>query len=140
MQQIHQLLHYNARILCSYDLHYNEDRYASELKGLMNSVYLLGRKLISVQKCKSIVDTVFECYFFLHCNIHVLHETLEIGSLGHYQKEMRPLLSSPLDLPKGPTRDLLDRCAKAAISCSYQIFVTRNSPSYNYFIYSFFSC
>ena len=44
------------------------------------------------------------------------YETLEIGSLGHYQREMRPLLSSALDLPKGPTRDLLDRCAKAAIS------------------------
>ena len=44
------------------------------------------------------------------------YETLEIGSLGHYQKEMHPLLSSALDLPKGPTRDLLDRCTKAAIS------------------------
>ena len=29
-----------------------------------NSVYLLGRKLNSMQKCKSTVIMVFECYFF----------------------------------------------------------------------------
>ena len=61
----------------------------------------------------------------------VNYETLEIGSLGHYQREMRPLLSSVLDLPKKPTQDLLDRCAKAAISCSYHIFLARNSPSWS---------
>ena len=59
------------------------------------------------------------------------YETLEVGSLGHYQREMRPLLSSALDLPKRPTQDLLDRCAKAAISCSYRIFLARNSPSWS---------
>ena len=59
------------------------------------------------------------------------YETLEVGSLGHYQKEMRPLLSSALNLPKRPTQDLLDRCAKAAISCSYHIFLARNSPSWS---------
>ena len=37
------------------------------------------------------------------------YETLEVGSLGHYQNEMRPLLSSALNLPKRPTQDLLDR-------------------------------
>ena len=75
------------------------------------------------------------------------YETLEIGSLGHYQKEMRPLLSSALDLPKGPTRDLLDRCAKATISCSYQIFLARNSPSWSppsllsfYYLFYLFVC
>ena len=36
-----------------------------------------------------------------------------------------------LDLPKRPTQDLLDRCAKAAISCSYHIFLARNSPSWS---------
>jgi len=59
------------------------------------------------------------------------YETLEVGSLGHCQKEMRPLLSSALDLPKRPTQDLLDRCAKAAISWSYYIFLARNSPSWS---------
>jgi len=59
------------------------------------------------------------------------YETLEVGSLGHYQKEMCPLLSSALDLPKRPTQDLLDRCAKAAISGSYHIFLARNSPSWS---------
>jgi len=54
---------------------------------------------------------------------------LEIGSLGHYHREMCPLLSSALGLPKRPTQDLLDCCAKAAISCSYRIFLARNSPS-----------
>ena len=74
------------------------------------------------------------------------YETLEIGSLGHYQKEMRPLLSSALDLPKGPTRDLLDRCAKAAISrfSSQGIPPVGHHPLYCHFnIYlfcSFFSC
>ena len=42
--------------------------------------------------------------------------------------EMRPLLSSALGLPKRPKQDLLDRCAKATISCSYHIFLARNSP------------
>ena len=59
------------------------------------------------------------------------YETLEVGSLGHYQKEMRPLLSSALDLPRRPTQDPLDRCAKAAISCSYHVFLARNSPSWS---------
>ena len=59
------------------------------------------------------------------------YETLEIGSLGHVQREMPTLLSSVLGLPKQPTRNLLDRCAKAAISCSYYIFLARNSPSWS---------
>ena len=59
------------------------------------------------------------------------YETLEVGSLGHYQMEMRPLLSSALGLPKRPKQDLLDHCAKAAISCSYHIFLARNSPSWS---------
>ena len=56
------------------------------------------------------------------------YETLEMGSLGHYQREMRPLLSSALDLLKRPTQDC---CAKAATSCSYHIFLARNSPSWS---------
>ena len=59
------------------------------------------------------------------------YETLEVGSIGHYQREMRLLLSSALDLPKRPTQDLLNRCAKAAISCSYHIFLARNSPGWS---------
>ena len=44
------------------------------------------------------------------------------GILGHYQKEMCPL---SLDLHQGSTWDLLDHCVKAAISCSYRIFLAR---------------
>ena len=54
------------------------------------------------------------------------YETLEFGSLGHHRKDMCNLLSMAVDLPK----KLLDRCAKAAISCSYQIFLARNFPSW----------
>ena len=55
--------------------------------------------------------------------------TLEIGSLGHVQREMPTLLSSVLGLPKQSTRNL--RCAKAAISCTYFIFLASNSPSWS---------
>ena len=61
----------------------------------------------------------------------VEYVTLEIGSLGHYQREMCPLLSTAVDLPKRPTQDLLDRWAKAATSCSYRIFLARNFPSWS---------
>jgi len=57
------------------------------------------------------------------------YETLEMGSPDHYQRETRPLLSSALDLPKRPTQDLLDRCAKAAISCSYHISLQGTPPA-----------
>jgi len=55
------------------------------------------------------------------------YETLEMGSLGHQQREVCPLLSSALDLPK--RQDLLDRCAKAAISCSYHISLQGTPPA-----------
>jgi len=59
------------------------------------------------------------------------YETLEVGSLGHYQKEMRPLLSSALDLPRRPTQDLLDRCAKLPSHALTTFFFARNSPSWS---------
>ena len=59
------------------------------------------------------------------------YETLDMGYLGHYQRETCLLLSSALDLSKRPTQDLLDHCAKAAISCSYHIFLAGNSPRWS---------
>ena len=74
------------------------------------------------------------------------YETLEIGSLGHYQKEMRPLLSSALDLhwiPKDQHGTFWTAALKLPFPVLiYQIFLARNSPSwsthslltfYNYF-------
>ena len=51
-----------------------------------NSVYLPGRKLISMQNSKSIVAMVFQCYFFnqpLHCNVcrYGLHYNVMIISV-----------------------------------------------------------
>ena len=60
------------------------------------------------------------------------YETLEIGSLGHYQKEMRPLLSSALDLPKGPHGTFWTAALKLPFPVLiYQIFLARNSPSWS---------
>ena len=61
----------------------------------------------------------------------VHYETLEIGSLGHHKKDMCNLLSMAVDLPKKVIQKLLDCCGKAAIFCSYQIFLARNFPSWS---------
>ena len=41
-------------------------------------------------------------------NWTVDYETLEVGSIGHYQREMCPLLSSVLDLSERSTQDLIN--------------------------------
>ena len=60
----------------------------------------------------------------------VNYETLEVDSQGHYQSALFFIICiGPSQ--KANTQDLLDHCAKAAISCTYCIFLARNSPSWS---------
>ena len=55
-----------------------------------NSVYLLGRKLISIQNCKSIVAMVFMCYFILMyvCKYGLLYNVMMMSVLQDVRKRV----------------------------------------------------
>ena len=91
MQQIHQLCTDFVAVTCNCrtDMH----------QGNYNSVYFLGRKLNSMQSCKSIVTMVFECYFFnqlLHC----------IYRYGLHYNVLLEMMMSVLQEVKGLTKKL----------------------------------
>ena len=49
-----------------------------------SSVYILGRKLNSMQNCKSIVTMVLECYFFTLISSFIVHVYVGMACIGMY--------------------------------------------------------
>ena len=61
----------------------------------------------------------------------VHYHTLEIGSLGHYEQCSLNCIRKEFSLPKHCCKKLFLKLSKAAISCSYHIFNSRNSRSWD---------
>ena len=57
--------------------------------------------------------------------------TIEVGSLGHFMPETVTKLSSICHLPKKSINHILQQAARVAISCSYRIFNSCTSLSWD---------
>ena len=64
-------------------------------------------------------------------NFHVSFNTLEIGSLGHYEQEAVYCLRHTFNLSKCDTNQILLKLSRIAVGCSYHIFNCRNSQSWD---------
>ena len=62
--------------------------------------------------------------------LSVTYRTLEIGSLGHYLPDAIHSVSHSFQITKSETKSVLLKASKVAISCSYHIFNSRNSISW----------
>ena len=60
-----------------------------------------------------------------------LSVTIEIGSLGHYPSDAALCISHSFQLTKSETKQILQKASKTAIACSYHIFNSRNSASWD---------
>ena len=73
-------------------------------------------------------------FIFLWCGergLSVTYRTLEIGSLGHYLPNAAFCISNFFQLTKSETKQILQKASKTAIGCSYHIFNSRNSASWD---------
>ena len=64
--------------------------------------------------------------------------TIEVGCLGHFMPETVSKLSDVCHLPKNTIRCILQQAARVAISCSYRIFNSRASTTWD--IVDLFTC
>ena len=63
--------------------------------------------------------------------LSVTYRTLEIGSLGHYLPDAIQCISYSFQLTKAESKQVLQRASTLAIACSYHIFNSRNSSSWD---------
>ena len=63
--------------------------------------------------------------------LSVSFQTLEIGSLSHFTPYAVKCLTSTFSLSKQHARTILSKLAKVSIACSYHIFNSRNSLSWD---------
>ena len=61
----------------------------------------------------------------------VNYRTLEIGLLGHYLSDAVFCISRSFQLPKSETKQVLHKASRVSIACSYHIFNSRNSSSWD---------
>ena len=64
--------------------------------------------------------------------------TIEVGCLGHFMPETVSKLSDVCHLPKNTIRCILQQAARVAISCSYRIFNSRASTTWD--VVDLFTC
>ena len=63
--------------------------------------------------------------------LSVTYRTLEIGSLGHYLPDAIHCISYSFKLTKAELKKVLQRASTVTIACSYHIFNSRNSASWD---------
>ena len=64
--------------------------------------------------------------------------TIEVGCLGHFMPQTVSKLSDVCHLPKNTIRCILQQAARVAISCSYRIFNSRASTTWD--VVDLFTC
>jgi hypothetical protein len=64
-------------------------------------------------------------------DLKVTYVTLEIGSFGHYFPEAVDCIAKMFHMTKLETKPVLLKVTKVANACSYPIFNTRNSTSWD---------
>ena len=63
--------------------------------------------------------------------LNVSFRTLEIGFLGHHERHAIHCICHTFNLPKHDANQILLKLARTSVSCSYHIFNSRNSLSWD---------